>query len=95
MVAQLRGDSPAGGRDTGKKMSSGGVYVRAGLSSVSCKLVQRIWQWEFVNMAELLPEAQLFGGAEDGRPGGIRPTVTDILTWVQCFRVYVSVLAPS
>ena len=40
-------------------------------------------------MAELLPEVQFL----DGRPGGKRPT--DILTWVQCFRIYVSVLAPS
>ena len=27
----------------------------------SCKLAQRIQQWEFVDMAELLPEVQLFG----------------------------------
>ena len=94
VLAQLRGDSLAGEQDTGKKMS-GGVYVGAGLSPVSSKLAQRIRQWEFIDMAELLPEVQLFGGAEDGRPGGKRITVTDILTWVQCFGIYVSVLAPS
>jgi len=42
-------------------------------------------------MAELLPEVQFL----DGRPGGKRPTVTDILPWVQCFGIYALVLAPS
>jgi len=93
-LAQLKGDSPAREQDP-KKKTSGGVYVGAGLSPVSLKLAERIRQWEFVDMAELLPEVQLFGGTEDGRPGGRRPTVTDILTWVQCFGIYVSVLAPS
>ena len=74
---------------------SGGIYVGAGLSLVLCKLAQRIRQWEFVDIAELLPEVQLFGGTKDGRPGAKRPTVTDILTWVQCFRIDVSVLASS
>ena len=43
-------------------------------------------------MTELLPEVQLFGGTEEGKAGNKRPTVTDILTWVQCFGNYM--LAP-
>jgi len=46
-------------------------------------------------MAELLPEVQLLWVAEDWKPGGRRPTVTDILTWLQCFGIYVSAIAPS
>ena len=61
---------------------------------MSQKLAQRIRQWEYIDMAELLPEVQLFGVTEDGRQGGRKPTVTDILTWVQCFGIYISVLAP-
>ena len=79
------------GAESGKE-AMGGVYVGAGLSPVSYKLAQRILQWEYIDMAELLPEVQLFGGAEDGRSGNRRTTVVDKL---QCFGIYVSVLAPS
>ena len=75
------------------KQATGGVYVGASLSPVSQKLAQHIRQWEFIDMTELLPEVQLFGGTEEGKSGNKRPTVTDILTWVQCFRIYISVLA--
>ena len=80
--------------DGERKQPTGGVYVGAGLSPVSHKLAQRICQWEYIDMAELLPEAQLFGVTEDGRQGDRKPTVTDILTWVQCFGIYISVLTP-
>jgi len=43
-------------------------------------------------MAELLPEVQLFG--EDGKASARKNTVVDILTRVQCFGTYVSVLGP-
>jgi len=84
-------DSPS---DKPGQQATGGIYVGAGLSPVSNKLAQRIRQWEFIDMNELLPEVQLFGEAEGGKSGSKRPTVTDILTWVQCFAVYISVLAP-
>ena len=44
-------------------------------------------------MAELLPEVQLFG--EESKPGSRKHTVTDILTWIQCFGTYISVLGPG
>jgi len=91
ILAQIRETSPGREQNPGKQ-TSGGVYVRAGFLPVSSKLAHWIRQWEFVDIAELL---QLFERAEDGRPGGRRPTVTDILTWVQCFGIYVSVLTPS
>jgi len=39
-----------------RKQSTGAVYVGTGLSLVSHKLVQLIFQWEYIDMAELLPE---------------------------------------
>ena len=89
LLNQFKVTKTGTGAESGKE-ATGGVYVGAGLSLVSYKLAQRIRQWEYIDMAELLPEVQLFGGAEDGRSGNRRPTVTDILTWIQCFGICVS-----
>ena len=74
------------------KATAAGVYVGAGLTPVSSKLAERIRQWEFIDMSELLPEIQLFG--EEGKASTRKNTVVDILTWVQCFGTYVAVLGP-
>ena len=65
------------------------------------KLVERIHKWEFVDMAELLPEC--WGTVHNLRSeteltqGVSRPMakkkMTGILTWVQSFAVYTSILA--
>ena len=78
-----------------------GLYVGEGLPPVPVKLVERIHKWEFVDMAELLPE--YWGSTQSVRPeseltqGHPRPVtkkkVTDILSWIQCFAVYTSVMA--
>ena len=64
------------------------------MTPVATKLARRIRQWEFIDMAELLPEVQLFGGGKEGKPNSWKRAVTDIMTWVQCFATYVSVLGP-
>ena len=72
------------------RQATGGIYVGAGLSPVSHKLAQWIRQWEFVDMNnKLLPEVQLLGEAAEGKSSSKRPTVIDILTWVQCFAIYI------
>ena len=78
-----------------------GLYVGEGLPPVPVKLVEKIHKWEFVDMAELLPE--YWGTVHSSRveaeltQGNHRlvskKKVTDILTWVQCFAVYTSVMA--
>ena len=71
-----------------------------GLSSVPAKLVVKIRRGEFVEMGELLPEFNVGSREEDGtsradaRPRRSR-SVTNILTWLQCYGTYVSVPAPS
>ena len=76
---------------TQEKKTSGGVYVGTGLSPVSFKLAQRIRYWEYVNMAELLPEVQLFGelrmedqGAEDPQSLIYRPGCSAAELMAQC-----------
>ena len=92
----------AGG--SGDVSSSTGVYIGEGLPPVPQKLAERIRRWEFIDMAELLPE---FWGLTpsakepEGKPNpqqtaGRRPRrVTDIASWIQCFAVYVGIMAGS
>ncbi len=61
------------------------------------KLASRIQAWEFVEMAELLPE---FWAQKADREGAQHPSagrrkcpVTELNTWMQCFVVYVGVMA--
>jgi len=61
------------------------------------KLAKKIWQGEFVEMSELLPDKL---GQADTSPGSSkeearRPRakrVTDVLQWVECFHSYMGVI---
>ena len=71
------------------------MYVGAGSSPVPNKVAERIRR-EFVDMAKLLPEVRLSGGESKGKLLQRKPRcVTDIITWIQCFGAYVSVLGPA
>lgn len=65
--------------------------------SVPHKLVKKILELNFVDMAELLPDSWRMQEEEKGcchqRRGARRNVVTDILVWVECFSTLVSVLA--
>lgn len=84
--------------------SSGtGIYIGEGLPPVPPKLAEKIRKWEFVDMAELLPEFWSLPPAikSEGQPI-TQPSlprrsrkVTDLASWVQCFATYVGVLAGS
>ena len=74
-----------------------GVYVGASNSLVSAKLVEKICRWDFVDMADMLPEVRL--EERKGEPEKLLPRrpccKTDIWSWLHCFGTYVSVLGPS
>ena len=60
-------------------------------------LAAKIQRGAFVDMGELLPEFWALSREEDsGMKGEAKVCrsrkVTDIFTWLQCFRTYVSVL---
>ena len=85
-----------------KEMSlSTGIYVGEGLLPVPAKLAEKITQWEFVEMAELLPE--FWSSLASREPGAnLAPqqsasrrkrAVMDIATWIQCFAMYTSVMS--
>ena len=74
-----------------------GVCIGEALPPVPEKLVNRIYRWQFIDMAELLPEAFVSARA----PSQMGPSAvvyqkwpaTNVLIWVQCFGVYVGILA--
>ena len=93
-------ESRTGSKSTGTPKLPSGVFMGDGLSPVPAKLVAKIQRGEFVDMGELLPEFNVGSREEDGASRtDVRPrrsrSVTDILSWLQCYGTYVSVLAPS
>ena len=85
----------AGG--SGSAGPGAGVFMGEGLPPVPGRLVERIRKWEFLEMYELLLTDQ------KGGEGGARQTsrargqkrVQEISVWLQCFVVFVGVVAKS
>ena len=73
-----------------------GVQIGASLPLVPQKLVQKIQSGEYVDMSELLPE-QLGPSdiklSSEKQQGTKKKLISNILEWVQCFSIYVSVIA--
>ena len=74
------------------------VMIGAGLPPIPAKLVSKIEAGEFVDMVELLPDrfgiAKSRPGDESARPSKHKQrTVTTILEWIQCFSIYLAVIA--
>ena len=74
-----------------------GIYVGQGMAPVPRKLTERIWQWEFVDMGEMLSDNWLQKGDEPTvNPLGLarrKRQVTDINTWIWCFAMFTSVMS--
>ena len=75
----------------------GGIFIGEGLQPVPSKLADGIWSWEFVEMADLLPE-QMAPKKEESALSSLFPArkcrqVTDINLWLQCFLTYISVMS--
>ena len=74
-----------------------GTHIGEGLPPVPAKLAAKILRHEFVEMHELLPE--LWSKAKDDNKPAARTIakkrVLDITVWLQCFALYVGVLAPK
>ena len=65
-----------------------GAYIDEGLPPVPINLAQRIWQWDFIDMVEILPE--LWTRRSDENPTKALATrarrpVTDIKIWLKAF----------
>ena len=69
----------------------------ATLSPIPEAIVKKILRLEYVDMAELKPNAWLLHSEESDNLSTLfrkkKEPVTDILTWVQCFSAMVAILA--
>ena len=80
------------------------AVVAEGVPPVSCRLVERIRKWEYVNLMDLLKDpttdhlvlvnGQLVAMRTDQRPRSSK-AITDIFTWLQAFSVFKTVLLSS
>ena len=92
-------DKPAPTGQHGPRLRRAGVYVGEGMPSVPAKLAAKIRRGTYVDMGELLPEFWS-PTREDDQPkqeakARRARSVQDIFTWLQCYGMYVSVLAPQ
>ena len=73
------------------------VLISGGLPPVPAKLVKRIQEGSFVEMAELLPEtlSSLEYGTNEDPAGQKRKhqEVSNIVDWVQCFGIYIAIIS--
>jgi len=73
------------------------VLVSNGFPPIPFKLVKRVEDGLFVEMAELLPSyldsADLNSGDQSARSRRQPPTVSDIVDWIQCFAVYTAIIS--
>ena len=75
-------------------MASVGPLLGKGLAHLPAKFVKKIIALEFVEMADLLPEAWLVDEtAMEAQLRSQRGPVTDILQWIQCFATFVSTVS--
>ena len=82
------------------------VWLGNGLGSVTAKVHERMWKWEFVDMEEFRPRSTqekitpgndteklvVFSGTLEVSQPRKRP-ITDIITWVQCYARYTAGMA--
>ena len=73
-----------GSPENNKEMKEvSGVYVGKCLPPIPIKLAQRIWQWEFIDMAEMLPELWAHRGNDNltrGSTTRARRPIMDLTT---------------
>ena len=88
LLILIPGDNPTHGDHQG-------VCIREALPPVPEKLVIRINHYEFIHMAERKQSLVQEHVTQTGVSALVyhKCPVTNVLTWVQCFRVYVGILA--
>jgi len=70
------------------------TLISNGLPPIPNKLVQRVEEGLFVEMADLLPSYLDFDtGGEQTRSHKRLPVLRDITEWVQCFGMYIAIIS--
>ena len=72
------------------------LHDLAGFDMVPAKLIRRIWDLEYINMAELLPEAWRVEALESGCCHAKRPRrelISDFSLWTECYATLSAILS--
>lgn len=72
------------------------IHLGGGLPPVPGKLVKKIQEGQFIEMADLLPERLSSHGESEDQGKATKPkhkAVTSILDWIQCFGIYVAIIS--
>lgn len=83
---------------TGSPTTTSPVIVNSVSRPIPAKLANRIWKGEYIDMADLLPEALASSLSEDPSTSKEKakkqrpPRISQIATWVECFSAYASVV---
>ena len=82
--------------DTITAVTTHSLYIGEGLPPIPEKLIRRIQDGHFINMAELLPDnLEATNSTEDDHANAKRKQqeVTQIMDWIQCFSTYIAVVS--
>ena len=82
------------------------VVMAEGIPPISCKLVEKIKQWEYIDLATLLDDhptsdqgallnGQLTVVSSNSQRRRQAKAISDILTWLQAFSIFTAVLVSS
>lgn len=72
------------------------VHLGGGLPPIPSKLVKKIEEGHFIELAELLPERLSSYWENDDQNKSTKSkhkTVTSILEWMQCFGIYIAIIS--
>ena len=81
---------------------SSAVVVAEGIPPVSCRLVEKVRKWEYVNLADLLKDhnspdhlivinGQILS-VPDQKPYSSNQVIGDIYTWIQAYNIFKAIL---
>ena len=82
------------------------VVVAEGIPPVSCKLVDKIKKWEYIDLATLLDDystsdqvallnGQLTVASSNSQRRRQANAISDVLTWLQAFSIFTAILVSS
>ena len=75
---------------------SSAVMVNPNSPPVPIKLAQKAWNGEYIDMADLLPQAlsAAMRNSDSSKESKKRvPRIVSIMSWIECFTTYISLIA--
>ena len=98
-ITQLGDDPPPPQILRIREKTQAPVYIGGGLPPIPARLVKRIEDGQFVEMAELLPDhlsSSPYTDEDQANSSKVKyKEVLNIIEWLQCFSLYIAVIARS